>query len=233
MLSNLRGFKSKKQSLLKIAKKIKPSVIVMNETQLKGRMKLELKPFTCWSRNRGEGGGGGIATAVAPALGQQSMAAGEGEGEWAGVLGEDLSHFVIINKYRSEQEDGGEKAGQDYHCHSLPVVSLVQEDLWTLRVLTPPVNGVLLNLSEVNVGAGNTVRTPVLRPDADVTAGPELLLRSAANPSRPVLAHTCGYFRVSLLTQEFLGKIELSSKVGFIEPGPPALLIICTFPLTK
>ena len=43
-LVNLRGFRSKKESLVEIIKKEKPNVIVMNETQLVGNMKVELQP---------------------------------------------------------------------------------------------------------------------------------------------------------------------------------------------
>ena len=111
---------------------------------------------------------------------------------------EDLSDFVIINKYCSEQKDGGEKAGQHYHCNSLPVISLIEEDLGTFTIFTP-VNGVLINLSDVDVSAGHTVCTPVLSSDADVTAGSKLLLRAATNPSRAVLADPCRYERVSLI----------------------------------
>ena len=78
LLVNMRGFKSKKQSLIKVMKKVKPSVVVINETQLRGKMKAELLPYGCWSRNRVEQGGGGIATAVSPALRNSAMGAGEG-----------------------------------------------------------------------------------------------------------------------------------------------------------
>ena len=80
LLVNMRGFKSKKQSLIKVMKKVKPSVVVINETQLRGKMKAELLPYGCWSRNRVEQGGGGIATAVSPALRNSAMGAGEGDG---------------------------------------------------------------------------------------------------------------------------------------------------------
>ena len=81
MKCDLRGYRSKKHSLKKIMKKLKPDIIVMNETQMRGRMTVDLKPYKCWSKNREEKGGGGVATAVAPALGQHAMGAGEGEGD--------------------------------------------------------------------------------------------------------------------------------------------------------
>ena len=78
-LVNLRGFKSKKQSLLNIIKKEQPNVIVMNETQMTGNMKAELEPYKCWTKNRSDKGGGGIATAVCPVYQGSAMGAGEGE----------------------------------------------------------------------------------------------------------------------------------------------------------
>ena len=78
-LVNLRGFRSKKESLLQIMKKEKPNVVVMNETQLAGNMKVELETYKCWTKNRSEKGGGGIATAVCPEYQESTMGAGEGE----------------------------------------------------------------------------------------------------------------------------------------------------------
>ena len=79
LLSNLRGYKSKEYSLKKIIKKVKPSVIILNETQLIGNMKVSLKPYISWTKNRTEKGGGGIATAVNQNFKDQAVAAGEGE----------------------------------------------------------------------------------------------------------------------------------------------------------
>ena len=52
MLMNLRGFKSKKVSLQKIIKKEKPKVIVMNETQLTGKMKVVMEPYESWTKKK-------------------------------------------------------------------------------------------------------------------------------------------------------------------------------------
>ena len=58
MLSNMRGFKSKEYSLKKILRKKRPSVLLANETQLSGKMEVNLKAYTTWTRNRSEKGGG-------------------------------------------------------------------------------------------------------------------------------------------------------------------------------
>ena len=79
LLTNLRGYKTKEVSLKKIIRKVKPSVIVMNETQMVGNMKVSLEPYTSWTKNRTEKTGGGIATAVSPQYSDQVVGAGEGE----------------------------------------------------------------------------------------------------------------------------------------------------------
>ena len=44
LLVNLRGYRSKEYSLKKTLRKVKPSMILMNETQLRGSMKVSLEP---------------------------------------------------------------------------------------------------------------------------------------------------------------------------------------------
>ena len=80
-LANVRGLRSKKGSLEKIIKKTKPSVVLLNETQLAGRMKCEILPLGWTFRNRGCQGGGGIATGVAQELKDTTIAAGEGKAQ--------------------------------------------------------------------------------------------------------------------------------------------------------
>ena len=77
----MRGFKSKKKSLVKVIKKTSASMVALNETLLTGKTKMSLPPFTTWTKNRTEKGGGGIATAVSERYKDCSVLAGEGEGE--------------------------------------------------------------------------------------------------------------------------------------------------------
>ena len=81
MLTNLRGYKSKETSLRKIIRKLKPSCIAMNETLLRGNMKVSIPTYTSWSKNRTDKGGGGIATSVAENYKDFAVEAGQGEGE--------------------------------------------------------------------------------------------------------------------------------------------------------
>ena len=79
LLSNLRGYKGKEYSLRKIIKKVKPSMVLLNETQLVGNMKVTITPYSSWTKNRSEKGGGGIATVVSQDYKDCAIGAGEGE----------------------------------------------------------------------------------------------------------------------------------------------------------
>ena len=61
---NIRGHNSKEYSLRKLMKRIKPSVVALNETQLAGNAKINITPYTWWTKNRNKKGGG-VATGVA------------------------------------------------------------------------------------------------------------------------------------------------------------------------
>ena len=81
LLVNLRGYRSKEYSLKKSLKKLKPSMVLMNETLMRGNMKITLEPsYRTWSKNRTAQAGGGVATAVARAFMDKSGGAGEGRG---------------------------------------------------------------------------------------------------------------------------------------------------------
>ena len=81
LLTNLRGYKGKAISLKKIIKKVKPSVVLMNETQLVGNMKVNIDHYDSWNKNRTKKGGGGIATAVSQLFSDCTVGVGEGENE--------------------------------------------------------------------------------------------------------------------------------------------------------
>ena len=54
-------------------------MVILNETQLVGKMQVKLKAYTTWNRNRTEKGGGGIATAVHQQFSDTAVGVGEGE----------------------------------------------------------------------------------------------------------------------------------------------------------
>lgn len=60
LLVNMRGFNSKETSLRKILRKKRPiSMVLINETLLRGKAKVSLPSYICWSKNRADKGGGG------------------------------------------------------------------------------------------------------------------------------------------------------------------------------
>ena len=81
LLTNIRGYKSKKVSLQKIVKKVRPSMVLLNETQLVNKMSVSLDTYLTWTKNRTEKGGGGIATAVSQNFRNLAIGAGEEEKE--------------------------------------------------------------------------------------------------------------------------------------------------------
>ena len=76
LFSNIRGVESKKISLRRIVRKMKPSIVLLNETLLTGNKNLELDPYYTWSKNRIDKKGGGISTSVSPSLKDFSIGVG-------------------------------------------------------------------------------------------------------------------------------------------------------------
>ena len=111
-LSNIRGYKGKAYSLKKILKKVKPSMALLNETQLVGNMKVSLDPtYVSWTRNRTEKGGGGISTAVSKKYSDTAVGAGEGDKdeEYLIVRIEAFSPALnVVNSY-GEQRKGNKE----------------------------------------------------------------------------------------------------------------------------
>ena len=66
---------------MRIVKKMKPDIVALNETQLRGKVKVEIDGYTSWTRNRVGQGGGGISTSVAQRHQERVVGAGEGEQE--------------------------------------------------------------------------------------------------------------------------------------------------------
>ena len=62
--TNIRGFNSKKKSLLSIINGVNPNIITINEVGFKKDKKLNIPGFYCYNRNRGSVNMGGIATAI-------------------------------------------------------------------------------------------------------------------------------------------------------------------------
>ena len=81
LLMNLRGLKGKKSSLEKVIKRLKPSMIALNETQLQGNAKVQLPSYISWTRNRKEQVGGGVASCISKEFKDSAVGVGEGVGD--------------------------------------------------------------------------------------------------------------------------------------------------------
>ena len=106
LLVNLRGYRSKEYSLKKSLKKLKPSMVLMNETLIRGNMKISLEPsYKTWSKNRTAQAGGGVATAVARAFMDKSVGAGEGSGVDEYIITRVTTFSPVLNviNYYGEQ----------------------------------------------------------------------------------------------------------------------------------
>ena len=116
LLTNLRGYKSKAISLRKIVRNIQPSVILINESQLIGNMKVNIPQYVCWTKSRTVKGGGGIATAVRNQYSDSAVGAGEGgkEDEYLITRIETFSPALcIVNSYGEQRKTSrGEVEGK-------------------------------------------------------------------------------------------------------------------------
>ena len=109
MHTNPRGWISKKESLLKLTKSLDPDVININETQLTGNNKVDIKTFTSFCKNRKEKTGGGICSSVSNRIKQHAVcvAEGEDEDEWLAVRYDHVSPALTIVNCYGEQEGAG------------------------------------------------------------------------------------------------------------------------------
>ena len=62
--SNIRGYKSKCESLTSIINGLDPNIIVLNETGLKFREKLKIENYKSFNRNRQDKNMGGVSISV-------------------------------------------------------------------------------------------------------------------------------------------------------------------------
>ena len=61
------GYTSKKESMCEIANIERPDIITINDTALKGNLKVKIPKYFCYAKNR-ENNKGGVATVVADYL---------------------------------------------------------------------------------------------------------------------------------------------------------------------
>ena len=93
-------------------------MVLINETQLLGKMKVSLTPYMTWTKNRTDKGGGGVATAVSQQFSESAVGAGEGENDEEYIVTR-LEAFKpalnVVNSYgeqrKTKKEEVEEKWG--------------------------------------------------------------------------------------------------------------------------
>ena len=106
LLSNIRGVKSKKESLLEVLKDVNPDICILNETGLRGKNKLKIQGYITFSRNRVEKAMGGISTSVKDNIANCAVNVGQGAGddEFIIVRLEQFTPAICLINYYGEQE---------------------------------------------------------------------------------------------------------------------------------
>ena len=80
--SNIDGYTSKKESINEITDKEKPDIITLNDTNLKGKLKVKVPNFFSYNKNRDKNKNkGGVSTVVANHLKHSTMKVTEGKEE--------------------------------------------------------------------------------------------------------------------------------------------------------
>ena len=81
MHCNIRGYNSKKESLMQVIDDIQPDVCILNETGLRGRNKVNVPGYLNFTKNRAEKAMGGISTSIKDKWRSSTVNVGQGEGD--------------------------------------------------------------------------------------------------------------------------------------------------------
>ena len=103
--TNMDGYTSKKESLLEIVDNEKPDIVTINDTALKGNLKVKIPKYFCYAKNR-EKKKGGVATVVAEYLKPNTTKVTEGrDGDEYIITRFDITSpaFNVINIYGSQE----------------------------------------------------------------------------------------------------------------------------------
>ena len=103
--SNTDGYTSKKESINEIAENEKPDIMTLNDTNLKGKLKVKVPGYFSFNKNR-EKYKGGVSTIVANYLKHNTMKTGEGKEEDEYMITRHdgtIPAINIINIYGSQE----------------------------------------------------------------------------------------------------------------------------------
>ena len=103
--SNTDGYKSKKESINEIADKESPDIMTLNDTNLKGNLKVKVPGYFSFNKNR-EKYKGGVATVIANYLKHNTMKVAEGKEEDEYIItriDNTIPEINIINIYGTQE----------------------------------------------------------------------------------------------------------------------------------
>ena len=103
--SNTDGYKSKKESIDEIVRLEKPDIMTLNDTNLKGKLKVKVPGYFSYNKNR-EKYKGGVATVIANHLKHNTMKVAEGKDEDEYIitrLDNSLPAINIVNIYGTQE----------------------------------------------------------------------------------------------------------------------------------
>ena len=105
MHTNIQSINGRKNSLLAIANSLNIDAVTINETNLKGKNKLNLEGFVSFSRNRQSGSMGGVATSMRNKYVVDTLKVAEGKkGEFIVTRHGQFNPAInIINIYGSQE----------------------------------------------------------------------------------------------------------------------------------
>ena len=127
--SNIRGLNSKVLSLQSIMKVKDADVVIVNETQLVGKKKVEIPGYKCYQRNRTGIGGGGISTYVRNSLVKDTLELFKGaENDEILITRHSQFHIAVnvINFYGSQENRSTTDQTMDLWANLLAEIAKIE-----------------------------------------------------------------------------------------------------------
>ena len=116
MYSNIRGYRSKRNSLIQILEEVKPDIVLLIETNLKGNTAINVPGYRAVCRNRKNFDGGGLAILVNNSIKQNifihKIEDNNVECIWI-RLGQDTAQPIYIALYYGKQENENKEVIND------------------------------------------------------------------------------------------------------------------------
>ena len=146
--SNIDGYKSKKESVNEIAEKETPDIITLNDTNLKGKLKVKVPNYFSYNKNR-EKYKGGVAPVIANHLKHNTMKVTEGieDDEYIVTrLDNTIPAVNVINIYGQQESRTSDSDIEKSWLRLLKVIEEIEER-----------NEALLLIGDMNRQIGNDI----------------------------------------------------------------------------